>query len=213
MRRIAIQETVVLLVEDDANAARELIRQLGIAHARCVIARTVDEARTQIDDPSQLFTGIIAEVRLGDRAYGGAEVLEYGRIVRPDARALAMTGRGRTRELNERIGRLNIPFYDKPVDQSVILTFVRESATKLGSERSRRNAVVDRIGDIVGLTDAEREALFHLSYGLSAAQIAARMLIEESTTRGYLEEIRRKLGLHSTSAILGRFIAEIFRSL
>ena len=83
---------------------------------------------------------------------------------------------------------------------------------KSGSDRSRRLAIVAALGDLGGLTDAERDAFFHLSYGFVPKEIASLMGIEESTVKWYLEEIRRKLGrVHSVNAIFGRFIAEFFR--
>ncbi len=92
LRRSVVEEIVVLVVEDDDGDSRSMGRVMSLARARAAIVRTEDEARAYLDDRVQPCAAIIADMRLGSHVYGGADVLEHARIVRPELLAMAMTG-------------------------------------------------------------------------------------------------------------------------
>jgi DNA-binding NarL/FixJ family response regulator len=203
----------VLLVEDHASVARAIARALSNLHAHANVVDTVERARAQLNDRSVAIAAVLADVCVGMQRFGGVDVLEHALLVRPEICAMAMTGLERTRELDDRIAALQLPFAPKPLDAHVLGAFVQRATAKHGVDRLRRIATIQAISDAlpVPLTDAERETFLHLSYGLVAIEIAEAMEIDESTVRSHLDAIRRKLKVHSVNAIYGIFNREIFR--
>jgi DNA-binding NarL/FixJ family response regulator len=212
LRHVVPEAVVVLVRDDEVSVARALARARSLQGAHVVISASIETARARLDDPAQPLAAVLAEMCIDRNSEGGAQVLEYALLVRPEICAMAMTALPRPRELDDRIARLQIPFAPKPVDPSVLAAFVRSATLCVEDQRTRRATIVRAIGDAVGLTDAERDTLFLLSFGLIAKQIAERMNIEECTVRAHLDQIRWKLAVHSVNGIFGRLILEALRT-
>jgi DNA-binding CsgD family transcriptional regulator len=203
---------IILLVESDPHEAKRIARLLAgsddtTRRVKTHVASSVAAARECIDDLEQPPGGVLADI-----AVGGVDVLEHALFMRPTSCAMAIAGQDRSKKLDDDLARLHLPVARKPVDALVMAAFARRVVARSGEERAKRRAIVETLGTAIGLTPAERETCFHLSYGMSAMDIGEAMGIAEATVRSHLEEVRRKLGLRSTPAVLGRIIMEIFRS-
>lgn len=205
---------MVLLVEDDLSVARAIARNITKLHARPIVVHTVEAARDRLDDPEVSIAAVLVDICLGSNRLGGLDVLEHARLVGPTICAMAMTALERSRELDDRLAALDVPLAPKPLDAHVLATLIHRATAKHGTDRARRLVMIDSIGDSpeVLLTEAERDACFHLSYGLTPLEIADAIGVDESTVRSHLDASRRKLGVHSVNALYGLFIREIFRT-
>jgi DNA-binding NarL/FixJ family response regulator len=199
-------EIIVLIVEGHASTADGIAGRLRTHGVSTFTAGSVTAARAVLDAPARPLAAIVANAHLHGDPHAGIEVVKHALAVRPPLWAMITTLQ-RTTELDTRIACMQVPTASLPLDPLVAAAFVRVTLAKHGSEHARRIAIIDSLGDAAELTEAEREASFYLSLGLVVKEIMQAMGLEESTVRGNLEAVRRKLGVHSANAILGRLLA------
>ncbi|MEZ4382869.1 MAG: ATP-binding protein [Nannocystaceae bacterium] len=113
----------VLLVEDE-RAVREIIaRTLRSIDAEVVAtASRGDEAVALVGDPALEFDLVISDVVIP--GLGGTEVIRRIRELRPDARALLISGYADVATIEE-ISRCGLPFLAKPFTPAELLAAVR----------------------------------------------------------------------------------------
>ena len=89
----------------------------------------------------------------------------------------------------------------------LVLFFSRQRKTESDllrkAEQVRFESGCERVGELYGLTQRERETFRMLALGVSAKQIAKRLVLSENTVKTHVRHIYQKLDIHSKSELEG----------
>lgn len=193
-----MDDPIVFIVDDDADALRALARLVGSAGFE-VQAHRSPVAFLEAHDPRVPGCAVL------DIAMPGLNGLELQQ---------ALTDRGVTRPVVFLTGRGDVPtsvramkagatdFLTKPVDEEALLSAI-EAAVRLDAEGRDRRREIESLRDrLATLTARQTEILVHVVAGRLNKQIAGDLGIAEKTVKVYRHEVMEKMGARSLADLV-----------
>ena len=193
-----------LAVDDEAPALNDLVRMLRAYDSvgKVDSAMSGSEALRRLNDSAEDYHGLFIDVRMPD--LDGISATREVLAASPDVKVVILT----TFEQDDYIfGALSagasgfLLKRTRPEDLIPAIhtiaagdSLLSPSVTSRVIERMARQPARDD-ARLDGLTPREREVLELLAQGLSNAEIAAELVIEESTAKTHVKRILMKLGL------------------
>lgn len=186
---------LVLLVDDDCDAAITIKREFGRDGVSVTIASSVAEARALLRQRS--IDVVILEICLPDGR---------GESLLPDVEACSrqpavIIVSAFLPELQSSALEYHLVAISKPVAVSALLRIVRTVA------RGYAQAAIERFVKRFNLSSREAEATVCVARGLKAKEIAERMRCSEKTVYAHLSRACAKTGCHDYHEVLGMLLA------
>jgi DNA-binding NarL/FixJ family response regulator len=197
-----------LLVEDHAQDARDVSRELAAGHRRVAIAETVDEARA-VSQRLRALTGAIVDLGLPDGT--GFDVVRYLRSQAPGLPVLVITST-KSPELANLCQLLGVEFAYKPTSRANLRAFAeRASWTKrLTSDRLARHIAV--YAREHGLTRREQDVLGCAVLGCSRKEIAEALERTENSVKMQIRSLLKKTDKPSLGALVTHVLRDVWLS-
>lgn len=189
----------VLVVGNDPAFRAPIVRLLKRASFALVEAADGRRAlKLAAGDPP---AAVVLDIALPD--IHGFEVCRELRELHGEGVAIVLVS-GDQVEAHDRIAGLLIgadEYLVKPVDEAELLARLRRL---LARSNGRASSFVARAESSNGLTARELEVLVLLVQGLSAAEIATKLVISPKTVSSHLQHVMAKLGVHSRAQAVAR---------
>lgn len=95
-----------------------------------------------------------------------------------------------------------VDFFEKPVDEQVLLERVQQELYKIAKEERNRRGMTDFIIGLKKLSQREWEVMSHLTEGKSAKEIARDLIISPRTVEAHRSRILTKTGVGTVSKLI-----------
>ena len=213
------KETIsILLVEDnpaDVEIIQRSLRKAGI-HNPLHLARDGEEAIDFLHRRFAQFGVLILDIHLPK--IGGMEVLKEAKRIDPELVVIMLTGQASLRTAVESLRREGaFDYLQKSKDGlselvDTVRLAVEKRALRLQARWVFQADGAERIIDMTtvqerfGLSEREIDLVKCLCRGDSNKETAEQLFLSETTIKGYLKHIYRKMGIHSRSSLVSRIL-------
>jgi DNA-binding NarL/FixJ family response regulator len=184
----------VLLVEDDAHAARTIERGFASEGVRVTVARTLVEATTALQRNPSVYHAVLLDLRLPDGR--GEALLPAIEACSPQPAVLITSAF--LPELEADALEYRPAAVAKPVTPSVLLRMVRVVA------EGYARPVIRRFVKQFGLSKREAEVMSLVAGGLKPKEIGDRLSCSEKTVYSHLTQACAKAGCSDYHALVAR---------
>lgn len=188
----------IFIIDDDASVRRSLSRLL---RTEDYLVEEYESGAAFLARPHYLGTGcIILDVNMPD--LDGMtlheQLLERGQ----DLPVIFLTGHGDIPMSVAAIKKGAVDFLSKPVDETLLLSTIREAITTSVEKYNRLQTQHTFQVRFASLTDREHQVLQHLIAGERNKVIASDLIISEKTVKVHRARVMEKMGVNSVAELV-----------